>query len=191
MLPWVSAQLLEETKISLLQLVSTFTAICDRLLRFTTVCTENIVRLKPASFLPGVLEEARYFGLSSVIAELEALCPDALPRDEKPLTRRDVIDVLTRSSCADTLRFQVRHIANQSLLAGLQKVYLPILAELVFLFASSNGVQNNVRLTFNLKPFFTVVEHLYNIVTLFITLNREMSVQIIIAKIISLYKVHL
>lgn len=61
----------------------------------------------------GVLEEARYFGIDSIIPKLENMTKSCiLPRDERPLTRRDVVDVLigtgTSSSSRDKceLRFQ-------------------------------------------------------------------------------------
>ena len=58
----------------------------------------------------GVLEEARYYGIDGIVGELETMVESSnVSRDEKPLTRRDVIDVLigTSHSKDHELRFQV------------------------------------------------------------------------------------
>lgn len=60
----------------------------------------------------GVLEEARYFGIDSIIPRLETMSKSSmLPRDERPLTRRDVVNVLigtgtSRDRSETELRFQ-------------------------------------------------------------------------------------
>ncbi|XP_023336434.1 BTB/POZ domain-containing protein KCTD9 [Eurytemora carolleeae] len=60
----------------------------------------------------GILEEARYFGIESLIPRLEQIvAQNSIPRDDRSLTRRDVIDALMSSSSGsgrgDTgLRFQ-------------------------------------------------------------------------------------
>ena len=65
----------------------------------------------------GVLEEARYFGFESLLPRLEQLVAhESLPRDEQPLTRRDVVNALLGTSAGgrpedrlgQELRFQVR-----------------------------------------------------------------------------------
>jgi len=60
----------------------------------------------------GVLEEARYYGMETIIPRLEQLAnQNSIPRDERPLSRRDVIDALINAN-ANTdrsdrwLRFQ-------------------------------------------------------------------------------------
>ncbi|XP_050304714.1 BTB/POZ domain-containing protein KCTD9 [Anthonomus grandis grandis] len=55
----------------------------------------------------GILAEARFFGIESLIPVLEsALSTPTASRDKAPLTRRDVIDSLIRSSNATELRYQ-------------------------------------------------------------------------------------
>merc|ERR1719513_219463 len=53
----------------------------------------------------GVLEEAKYYGIDSLIPKLERLAHrHTVPRDEKPLTRRDVVDVLIGTSTSSSIR---------------------------------------------------------------------------------------
>lgn len=55
----------------------------------------------------GILEEAKFFGIESVIPLLEEIITlQNAPKDTLPLTRRDVIDALIRSSYTAELRFQ-------------------------------------------------------------------------------------
>lgn len=56
----------------------------------------------------GVLEEAKFFGIESVIPELERISQqgESDPGDCLPLTRQDVIRILTRTSHLSELRFQ-------------------------------------------------------------------------------------
>ncbi|KAL3252333.1 hypothetical protein MRX96_017653 [Rhipicephalus microplus] len=56
----------------------------------------------------GVLEEAKFYGIESVIPELERISQQSEcdPGDSLPLTRQDVIRVLTRTSHLSELRFQ-------------------------------------------------------------------------------------
>lgn len=56
----------------------------------------------------GVLEEAKFYGIESVIPELERISQQSEcdPGDCLPLTRQDVIRVLTRTSHLSELRFQ-------------------------------------------------------------------------------------
>jgi len=53
----------------------------------------------------GVLEEAKYYGIDSLIPKLEKLAhKHTVPRDEKPLTRRDVVDILIGTSTSSNIR---------------------------------------------------------------------------------------
>ncbi|XP_065299430.1 BTB/POZ domain-containing protein KCTD9-like isoform X2 [Dermacentor albipictus] len=56
----------------------------------------------------GVLEEAKFYGIESVIPELERISQQSEcdPGDCLPLTRQDVIRILTRTSHLSELRFQ-------------------------------------------------------------------------------------
>lgn len=64
----------------------------------------------------GILEEARFFGIESIIPRLEqTLNENKESRDKAPLTRRDVIDVLIRSSHNTELRFQGVNLAGADL----------------------------------------------------------------------------
>ncbi|KAK8758338.1 hypothetical protein V5799_004031 [Amblyomma americanum] len=56
----------------------------------------------------GVLEEARFYGIESVIPELERISQqgESDPGDCLPLTRQDVVHILTRTSHLSELRFQ-------------------------------------------------------------------------------------
>ncbi|CAG0924928.1 unnamed protein product, partial [Notodromas monacha] len=63
----------------------------------------------------GVLEEAKYFGIESLIPLLEAMQPVAVPKDQQPLTRRDVVEALIQSPCTSPLRFQGVNLAGADL----------------------------------------------------------------------------
>jgi len=79
--------------------------------------TGNLV-LDPNVNPEGVLEEARYYGIESIVGDLEAMVQDAnLSRDEKPLTRRDVVEVLigTSNNKEQELRFQGTNLAGANL----------------------------------------------------------------------------
>lgn len=55
----------------------------------------------------GILEEARFFGIDSVVPILEQIIKDKkVPNDAVPLSRRDVVDVLIRTPLKAELRFQ-------------------------------------------------------------------------------------
>ncbi|CAN8028639.1 unnamed protein product [Ixodes persulcatus] len=55
----------------------------------------------------GVLEEAKFFGIESLVPVLEQIIQgERGPRDYSPLTRRDVVDALTTTSHLSELRFQ-------------------------------------------------------------------------------------
>lgn len=64
----------------------------------------------------GILEEARFFGIESVIPILEQIVQlQKTPRDELPLTRRDVIDALIKCPFSAELRFQGVNLAGADL----------------------------------------------------------------------------
>ncbi|CAG9759783.1 unnamed protein product [Ceutorhynchus assimilis] len=64
----------------------------------------------------GILAEARFFGIESVIPTLElSLNSTRESRDKAPLTRRDVINSLIRSSYASELRYQGVNLAGSDL----------------------------------------------------------------------------
>jgi len=71
----------------------------------------------------GVLEEARYFGLESLLPRLEGLvAQDSTPRDERPLSRRDVVNALLGTSAGgrgeerdQELRFQGTDLSGADL----------------------------------------------------------------------------
>lgn len=55
----------------------------------------------------GVLEEARFFGIESVVGMLESqLCVKETNHNQEPLGRRDVIDALVTTNHQEELRFQ-------------------------------------------------------------------------------------
>lgn len=64
----------------------------------------------------GILEEARFFGIESIIPTLEHMISQlGANRDNLPLTRRDVIDALIRSVCTAELRFQGVNLSGSDL----------------------------------------------------------------------------
>lgn len=64
----------------------------------------------------GILAEARFFGIESIIQTLElSLNETRESRDKAPLTRRDVIDSLIRSSNSAELRYQGVNLAGSDL----------------------------------------------------------------------------
>lgn len=68
--------------------------------------------------LDGILEEAKFFGIDSLIAELEyliSLRADYADRDNKPLNRRDVINAIIKTSHESELRFQGVNFAGADL----------------------------------------------------------------------------
>ena len=73
------------------------------------------VRLSPA----GVLEEARYFGVESLLSRLEALVAAGpqppLSTDHAPLTRREVVRALLSTPSEASLRFQGVNFAGADL----------------------------------------------------------------------------
>lgn len=64
----------------------------------------------------GILVEAQYFGIDGIIPALEAaIASNINSRDDKPLTRRDIVDALIRSPCTSELRFQGVNLAGADL----------------------------------------------------------------------------
>lgn len=64
----------------------------------------------------GILEEAKFFGIESIIPTLEQIIShEKQPRDTLPLTRRDVIDALVKCSYTDELRFQGVNLSGSDL----------------------------------------------------------------------------
>lgn len=64
----------------------------------------------------GILEEARFFGIESVIPQLEAVIQSSQrTRDNLPLTRRDVINALILTPHSAELRFQGVNLAGSDL----------------------------------------------------------------------------
>ena len=58
----------------------------------------------------GVLEEARYYGVDSIIPRLESMAASCVmtSRDERPLTRRDVVEVLIGTSTSQKTDMELR-----------------------------------------------------------------------------------
>lgn len=64
----------------------------------------------------GVLEEAKFYGITSLIPELEAMIIEDTPEvTTTPLTRRDVINALVQTSCSSELRFQGVNLSGADL----------------------------------------------------------------------------
>lgn len=64
----------------------------------------------------GILEEARFFGIESIIRILEQIVLQKKTlRDELPLTRRDIIDALIKCPYSAELRFQGVNLAGADL----------------------------------------------------------------------------
>lgn len=64
----------------------------------------------------GILEEAKFFGIESIIPELEQIISlEKQTRDSLPLTRRDVIDALIKSPYTAELRFQGVNLSGSDL----------------------------------------------------------------------------
>lgn len=63
--------------------------------------------------IEGILEEARYFGIDSLVSLLESeLSSIQINPDDAPLTRRDVINAIIRTSHKEELRFQGVNLSN-------------------------------------------------------------------------------
>lgn len=64
----------------------------------------------------GILEEARFFGIESIIPQLErTVNQKVVDRDQMSLTRRDIVDTLIRSPYTSELRFQGVNLAGADL----------------------------------------------------------------------------
>lgn len=64
----------------------------------------------------GILEEARFFGIESIIPQLErTVNQKVVDRDQMSLTRRDIVDTLIRSPYTAELRFQGVNLAGADL----------------------------------------------------------------------------
>lgn len=64
----------------------------------------------------GILEEAKFFGIESIIPELEQIISqEKQTRDTLPLNRRDVIDALIKSPYTAELRFQGVNLSGADL----------------------------------------------------------------------------
>lgn len=63
----------------------------------------------------GVLEEAQFFGIESLVPLLESLIEDQMKKNHQPLTRDDVIKALVRTSTTSELRFQGVNMAGADL----------------------------------------------------------------------------
>lgn len=65
--------------------------------------------------LNGILEEAKFFGIESLIPQLEQLISQSVPVDDMPLNRRDVINAIIQTPNASELRFQGVNLAGADL----------------------------------------------------------------------------
>jgi uncharacterized protein YjbI with pentapeptide repeats len=65
----------------------------------------------------GVLEEAQFFGIESLVPLLQSIADDekSKKKQQQPLTRADVIKVLVRTSPTNELRFQGVNLAGADL----------------------------------------------------------------------------
>lgn len=63
----------------------------------------------------GILEEAKFFGIEGLIPQLEELVRQQQPAEDLPLTRRDVISALIKTSQMTELRFQGVNLAGADL----------------------------------------------------------------------------
>lgn len=65
--------------------------------------------------LHGILEEAKFFGIDGLIPHLEHLITVTSPVTDAPLTRRDVVKAIIRTSNESVLRFQGVNLAGADL----------------------------------------------------------------------------
>lgn len=64
----------------------------------------------------GILEEAKFFGIESLVPQLESLIQSSQrSRDNLPLTRRDVVNALILTPYTAELRFQGVNLAGSDL----------------------------------------------------------------------------
>jgi len=67
-------------------------------------------------FFVGILEEAKFFGIESLVPQLESLIQSSQrSRDNVPLTRRDVVNALILTPYTAELRFQGVNLAGSDL----------------------------------------------------------------------------
>lgn len=91
-----------------------------------------------------MLEEARFFGLESLVPQLEAMiATNQRSRDTLPLSRRDVINALVCTPVTAELRFQGVNLAGSDL-SRLDLRYINFKVPYNFL---------NIPLTFSLLSF--------------------------------------
>ena len=71
--------------------------------------------LDPSINPEGVLEEAKYFGIQSVIPVLEEIVfnKDKDKDQDLPLSRREVVKILASTECHRELRFQGLNLTGQ------------------------------------------------------------------------------
>ena len=63
-----------------------------------------------------MLEEAQFFGIETLVPQLESLADDEkLKKKQQPLTRAEVINALVRTSPTTELRFQGVNLAEADL----------------------------------------------------------------------------
>lgn len=88
----------------------------------------------------GILEEARFFGIESIIPILENIIKDTRrSRDIVPLTKRDVVNTLIMTSHVSELRFQGVNLAG----ADLSKLDLRLINfKVIYLFQGLYGSRN-------------------------------------------------
>jgi hypothetical protein len=73
-------------------------------------------RISYLYIISGVLEEARFFGIESLVPQLESLIQSSQrSRDNVPLTRRDVVNALILTPYTAELRFQGVNLAGSDL----------------------------------------------------------------------------
>lgn len=65
--------------------------------------------------IDGILEEAKFFGIHSLIPQLEAQANTIVSPDSMPLTRMDVIKALICTSYTSEIRFQGVNLAGADL----------------------------------------------------------------------------
>lgn len=69
----------------------------------------------PNTSLDGILEEAKFFGIHSLIPQLESQTNTIVSPDSMPLTRTDVIRALITTSYTSEIRFQGVNLAGADL----------------------------------------------------------------------------
>lgn len=81
-----------------------------------TACCFVLQNIELFFSVKGVLEEARFFGIESLIPQLEAVIQAGQrSRDNAPLSRRDVVNALVITPYTAELRFQGVNLAGADL----------------------------------------------------------------------------